>query len=81
MANHHVTNPKDSDEWRVVRENASRASATATTQQKAEHMAKVFAANSGSGEVRTHRPNGGPIRDSDTVAPGNEPQPPIDRKH
>jgi hypothetical protein len=81
MANYHVTNPKDSSEWRVVRENAERASATATTQAEAERIAKVFAANSGGGEVRIHKPNGGLIRDSDTVAPGHDPHPPIDKKH
>lgn len=81
MANYHVTNPKDSDEWRVVRESADRASATATTQQEAERIAKLLAANSGGGEVRIHRPQGGPIRDSDTVAPAKDPYPPKDRKH
>jgi hypothetical protein len=81
MANYHVTNPKGSGEWRVVRENAGRASATATTQAEAERIAKVFAGNSGGGEVRIHKPNGGPIRDSDTVAPGSDPHPPIDKKH
>jgi Uncharacterized protein conserved in bacteria (DUF2188) len=81
MANYHVTNPKGSDEWRVVRENAERASATAPTQGEAERLAKELAANSGGGEVRIHRPNGGPIRDSDTVWPGNDPHPPIDKKH
>ena len=47
---------------------------------EAEKAAKGFAANSGGGEVRIHRPNG-PIRDSDTVAPGNDPCPPKDTKH
>jgi uncharacterized protein DUF2188 len=81
MANYHVTNPKGSDEWRVVKENAERASATASTQHEAEGIAKQFAANSGGGEVRIHKPQSGPIRDSDTVAPGNDPHPPIDNKH
>jgi hypothetical protein len=81
MANYHVTKPKDSEQWRVVRENAERASAHAPTQLDAERIAKELAANSGGGEVRIHRPNGGPIRDSDTVAPGNDPHPPIDKKH
>ena len=81
MANYHVTKPKDSEQWRVVRENAERASAYAPTQLDAERIAKDLAANSGGGEVRIHRPNGGPIRDSDTVAPGNDPHPPIDKKH
>ena len=81
MANYHVTNPKGSNEWHVVRENSERASATAATQQEAERIAKELAANSGGGEVRIHRPSGGPIRDSDTVAPGHDPHPPIDKRH
>lgn len=32
------------------------------------------------GEVRIHSPKG-PIRDSDTVPPGNDPNPPLDQKH
>jgi hypothetical protein len=81
MANYHVTNPKGSNEWRVVREKAERASATAGTQQEAERVAKQLAASSGGGEVRVHRPQGGPIRDSDTVAPARDPFPPRDKKH
>jgi len=80
MADYHVTKPKDSDEWRVIREGADRASATASTQAEAERIAKQFAANSGGGEVRIHKP-GGPIRDSDTVAPARDPNPPTDKRH
>jgi Uncharacterized protein conserved in bacteria (DUF2188) len=81
MANYHVTNPKDSDVWRVVKENAERASAIADTQKEAERIAKELAASSGGGEVRIHKPNGGPIRDSDTVSPAKDPYPPMDKKH
>ncbi len=81
MANYHVTNPKGSKEWQVKREGGERASATARTQSEAEKIAKGFSANSGGGEVRIHKPNGGPIRDSDTVAPGRDPNPPKDAKH
>jgi hypothetical protein len=70
--NYHVTQKKGSDEWRVVADNAGRASATAKTQSAAEKIAKQISANQGGGEVRIHRPNGGPIRDSDTVPPANE---------
>lgn len=80
MANYHVTKPKDSDDWRVVKENAQRASATAQTQREAEQIAKELAASSGGGEVRIHSPRG-PIRDSDTVAPAKDPYPPKDEKH
>ena len=81
MADYHVTKPKDSDVWRVVKTGADRASATAQTQAQAEQLAKQFAERSGGGEVRIHRPNGGPIRDSDTVAPAKDPFPPRDKKH
>jgi hypothetical protein len=81
MANYHVTNRKGGDDWRVVKEGAGRASATAGTQKEAEKIAKELSGNNGGGEVRIHRPNGGPIRDSDTVSPGNDPYPPKDKKH
>ncbi|KKU09051.1 MAG: hypothetical protein UX09_C0005G0007 [Candidatus Uhrbacteria bacterium GW2011_GWE2_45_35] len=81
MPNYHVTNKKGSDNWRIVKENADRASGTANTQKQAEQLAKQFAEGAGGGEVRIHRPNGGPIRDSDTVAPGRDPFPPRDKKN
>lgn len=81
MPNYHVTNPKGSDEWKVIKAGADRASATAPTQREAERIAKDLSGKSGGGEVRIHKPQGGPIRDSDTVAPGNDPFPPRDRRH
>lgn len=80
MSNYHVVNPSGSDKWEVVKEGAERASAIADTQQEAEKIAKGFCANSGGGEVRIHQPHGGPIRDSDTIPPGNDPFPPRDSK-
>lgn len=80
MANYSVTKPKNSEVWRVVKDDAKRASVTADTQRKAEILAKQFAHNSGGGEVRIHKP-AGPIRDSDTVAPAKDPFPPRDKKH
>ena len=50
------------------------------TQAKAEKAAKDFATNNGGGEVRIHRPTG-PIRNSDTVPPANDPNPPKDKEH
>lgn len=80
MANYHVTKDKDSGDWKVKREGADRAGGYYDTQAEAEKAAKEFSANSGGGEVRIHVPKG-PIRDSDTVPPGNDPNPPRDRKH
>jgi hypothetical protein len=81
MANYHVTNPKGQKDWKVLKENAERAAALVGTQKEAEKIAKQLAANSGGGEVRIHKPQGGPIRDSDTVAPGNDPRNIKDTKH
>jgi len=81
MANYHVTNPKGIDGWKVLREGADRAAVIVSTQKEAEKLAKELSANSGGGEVRIHKPDGGPIRDSDTVSPGRDPNPPRDEKH
>lgn len=80
MANYHVTKIKDTGDWRVKREKAERAAAIVSTQAEAEKIAKQMSANSGGGEVRIHSLKG-PIRDSDTVAPGNDPNPPKDKVH
>lgn len=79
MANYHVTRNQDKT-WDAKRENANRASGTFDTQTKAEKAAKEFSANSGGGEVRIHGVDG-KITDSDTVPPGNDPNPPKDKKH
>lgn len=80
MANYHVSEDKDTGDWKAIREGAKRASVVADTQKEAEKLAKEFAANSGGGEVRIHGRDG-KIRDSDTVAPANDPNPPKDKKH
>ncbi len=75
---HVVPNPEGG--WDVKKPHAERASAHLPTQAAAERRAKEILGNSGGGEAVIHRPDGR-IRDSDTVAPGNDPSPPIDRKH
>lgn len=81
MANYHVTQKKGQDGWNVKKENGDRASAIVSTQKEAEKLAKQYSANSGGGEVRIHRPDAGPIRDSDTVKPGNDPSSSRDTKY
>lgn len=81
MANYHVTQKKGQEGWNVQKENGQRASAITSTQKEAEQLAKQFSANSGGGEVRIHRPNAGPIRDSDTVKPENDPKLSKDKKY
>jgi hypothetical protein len=59
MSNYHVTQKKGQDGWNVQKENGQKASAITGTQKQAEAIAKTYAGNSGGGEVRIHRPNGG----------------------
>jgi len=79
MANYSVVKNKVGG-WDSRRDGASRISSHANTQRNAEQDAKRFSANSGGGEVRIHGVDG-KIRDSDTVAPGHDPNPPKDKKH
>lgn len=81
MANYHVTQKKGQDDWNVQKEGGKKASAIVNTQKQGEQLAKQFSSNNGGGEVKIHRPNGGPIRDSDTVKPGNDPGSIKDTKH
>lgn len=74
---HVVPNPRGG--WDVVAPNASRASAHVVTQAQGVDRARQIVGNTGGGEVVIHRPNG-QVRDSDTVPPGNDPNPPRDRK-
>jgi len=73
----HVTPHEDG--WQVVAPSADRASAVAPTQADAIDRAREIVQNLGGGEVVIHGRDGR-IRDSDTVAPGNDPHPPRDRK-
>lgn len=74
----HVTRDLDGG-WTVVKPGASRSSAHLDTQAEAVDRAREIVHNSGGGEVVIHNRQG-QIRDSDTVAPGNDPNPPRDRK-
>lgn len=80
MSNYHVTKNKVLDKWQAKKEGAERVSGYYDTQSEAEKASKGFAGNNGGGEVKIHRPTG-PIRDSDTVAPAKDPNPPKDTKY
>jgi len=71
MSNYHVSKNKGTQRWDVQKEGGKNSSGSASTQAEAEKIAKQFASNSGGGEVKIHGLDG-KIRDSDTVAPGNE---------
>lgn len=79
MSNYNVVKNPDGS-WDAKRDGASRAGSHADTQSEAERDAKRFVANSGGGEVRIHGLDG-KIRDSDTVPPGHDPNPPKDKNH
>lgn len=72
--------PDPAGGWNVKAPNSQRVSAHTRTQAEAERRAKEIVGNLGGGEVIIHRPDG-TIRDSDTVAPGNDPYPPRDTRH
>jgi hypothetical protein len=80
MSNYHVSKDKESGKWNIQKEGGAKSSGSADTQKDAEKLAKEFAGNSGGGEVRIHGLDG-KIRDSDTVAPGNDPSSIKDTKH
>lgn len=71
---------KRGDKWAVVAPKAKRASALTDTQREGEKRAKAIVKNKGGGEVRIQDRHGR-FRDSDTVAPGHDPDPPKDKKH
>lgn len=76
--NRHVL-PNQGGGWDVRAPGAVRASAHTATQADALRRARTIVGNAGGGEVVIHGRNG-QIRDSDTIAPGNDPYPPRDRK-
>ena len=65
--------------WDVVRPGSSRASSHRDTQAQAIARAREIVGNTGGGEVVIHDRHNR-VRDSDTVDPGNDPNPPRDRK-
>lgn len=79
MSNYYVTKNQDGS-WNAKREHAERVSGVFDRQAEAEKAAKQFSSNSGGGEVRIQGQDY-KFRDSDTVKPGNDPNPPTDKKH
>ncbi len=70
---------RNDGKWEVKKAGATRASSTHGTQAEAIDAARGIVRNAGGGEVRIQGRNGR-FRDSDTVAPGNDPHPPKDRR-
>lgn len=70
---------RDDGNWEVIKPDAKRASAVVPTQAAGKKRATEIVANLGGGEV-TLRKQDGKFRDPDTVARGNDPNPPRDQK-
>ena len=71
--------PHPAGGWQVIAPGAERASVRSVTQREAEIVARRPVTNLVGGEVTVHGRNGR-IRDSDTIAPGDDPFPPADRR-
>jgi len=71
---------KHPEGWAVKAPHAEKSSAVTRTQHEAETRAKEIVGNLGGGEVRIQGKDGR-WRDSDTVAPGNDPSASKDTKH
>ncbi len=71
--------PGKSGGWDVKKPSGQRSSARTDTQAQAVARTKETVGRAGGGEVRIHGRDGA-IRDLDTVAPGNDPNPPRDKR-
>jgi hypothetical protein len=71
--------PNSDGGWDVTAPGAARASAHVDTQAQGIDRAREIVHRSGGGEVVIHRPDGS-IRDSDTISPRHDPNPPRDRR-
>jgi hypothetical protein len=78
MPNKHVV--PNGGKWNVKTPGKATPDSSHRTQRAAEQAAKQGVKHAGGGEVITHGRDGR-IRDSDTVAPGRDPNPPRDTKH
>lgn len=66
--------------WQNKRQDADKASSLHETQAEAEAAAREMLRNQGGGELITMGRDG-KIRSKDSIAPGNDPNPPRDREH
>lgn len=79
MPNRRIVQQRPDKQWEVVKPHAERASAVTPTQLDAQNRGRQILGNIGGGEL-TIKNREGRIRDSDTVSPGRDPNPPRDKK-
>lgn len=75
-----VVSQRPDGKWANKRNDADRASSLHDTQKDAAEAAKEMLVNQGGGELSIKGLNG-KIRSKDTIAPGNDPNPPRDTEH
>ena len=66
-------------DWANKKNSADKASSLHNTQKEAEDAARQMLKNQGGGELITKGLDG-KIRSKDTIAPGNDPNPPRDKE-
>jgi hypothetical protein len=66
--------------WANKKDGTSRAASLHDTQREAINSAREMLINSGGGELKVKGVDG-TIRSKDTIAPGNDPNPPKDSEH
>lgn len=71
---------RDDGKWANKRNDADRAGSVRDTQRDAARDAARMLKEQGGGEL-TIKGENGRIRSKDTIAPGNDPNPPRDREH
>lgn len=79
MTNRRMVGPNGDGGWQVKKPGSDRASSRHETQIEAIDRARQILNNTGGGEL-TIQNRKGVIRDSDTVAPATDPNPPRDTK-
>lgn len=75
-----IISKRDDGTWENKRLDADRAGSVHDTQRQAEQAAKRMLRSTGGGELIT-KGEDGKIRSKDTIAPGNDPNPPKDKEH
>ena len=79
-SNNRIVYRRSNGEWVNKKNGADKASSVHNTQQEAEKTAKEMLKKQGGGEL-TIKGTNGQIRSKDTIPPGNDPVPPIDKEH
>ena len=80
MANGRTVSQRSDGTWANKRDGALRSAGNHQTQKQAADQAKQMLVNAGGGELKI-KGTDGKIRSKDTIAPGNDPNPPKDKEH